>query len=172
MLSKLAGFNRSALFWWLLILLCVGLEAGALFYQFVLGDDPCVLCVHVRAWVLGIGLAAALGLLLRKSWVGLMIANLVTLGFAAGLLERSYQVLGAERGFTDGVCSMNANFPAWLPLDQWLPAVFKPLESCGFTPWVIPDLVSMAEVLIVVAVGLALVMLVMLLSSFKPVEAD
>ncbi|MEZ5447877.1 MAG: disulfide bond formation protein B [Thiolinea sp.] len=105
----------------------------------------------------------------RRDWI---FANLLTLGAAIGMLERSYVTLGTEMGFVEGSCSqLTDGFPAWLPLDRWVPAVFEPLESCGLTPWVIPQWMSMAQALILVAGGLVLVMLVMTVVSLIPERA-
>ncbi|HPQ94167.1 MAG: disulfide bond formation protein B [Thiothrix sp.] len=165
MFQKLAHINRSAGFWGGLLLLGLGLELGALFYQYVLDYAPCVLCVQVRAWVMGLLLVGLLGLWLRHSRIGLILANLLGLAGSLGLLERSYQTLGTEMGFVEGTCSLTAGFPAFLPLNVWWPAVFKPLESCGYTPWIIPDLLSMAEALIVISVALVLLFVLMLPAS-------
>lgn len=167
MFQKLARINRSAWFWSGLFLLGLGMELGALFYQYVLDYYPCVLCVQVRAWVMGVMLAGLAGLWLRLHPVGLILANLLGLAASLGMLERSYQTLGTEMGFVEGSCSLlDAAFPAFLPLDTWWPAVFKPLESCGYTPWIIPELLSMAEILMVIAVALVLLFVIMLPASF------
>lgn len=167
MLERFARWNQSAGFWIALIVLCLALEGAALFYQYVLYYDPCVLCVHIRAWILGLMLAGVAGLLLRKTRIGLIIANLAALVFSLGFIERAYQTLGTEMGFVSGACSMNPNFPSFLPLHQWLPSVFEPLTSCGYTPWVIPQVLSMAQSLMVVSVLLGIVMLLMLISSLR-----
>lgn len=167
MLAKLTTLNRSALFWGGLIVLCIVLEVAALYYQYVLDYLPCVLCVHIRAWVFAIMLAAIFGFFMRNSRPGLIVANLLTLTTAMGMLERAYIVLGTERGWVDGSCGdLITGFPNWLALDKWLPAVFKPLESCGLTPWVIPQWMSMAEALILFAGGLFLMMNICALGSF------
>ena len=167
MLEKLARWNRSAGFWLSLIILCFALEAAALVYQYVFYYDPCVLCVHIRAWILGILIAAIAGLFLRKHRLGLLIANLLVLLFSAGFVERAYQTLGTEMGFVTGACSMNPHYPSFLPLHQWLPSVFEPLTSCGYTPWVIPQVLSMAQTLMAISVTLFVVMLVMWVSSLR-----
>ncbi len=167
MLAKFASLNRSALFWGGLIFVCIALELGALYYQYQLDYLPCVLCVHIRIWVFAIMLAAIVGFFLRNSRPGLIIANLLTLTAAFGMLERSYIVLGTERGWVDGSCGdLVTGLPAWFALDKWLPAVFEPLESCGLTPWVIPQFMSMAEVLVLLAGLLVLLMTLFTLSSF------
>ena len=165
MLNKLATLNRSAGFWLLLMLFAMGMLGMALFYQYVLGTLPCVLCVQIRAWVTAILLLAVLGLFLRHSRVGVILSNFLVLLASLAFAERAYVTLGTERGFVEGTCGMNPHFPAWLKLDDWLPAVYKPLESCGYTPWVIPDMLTMAEALMLVAVLLVLLMAVMLVTS-------
>ncbi len=168
MLDKLNYLNRSGWFWSALIVLCIMMEGGALFYQYVLEYDPCMLCVHVRAWVLAMMIAAVIGLFLRHSRIGLVLANLLTFGTIIGFAERAYVTLGTERGWVDGSCGdLESGYPAWLPLDKILPAVFQPLEACGLTPWIIPQFMSMAEALILIAAGLLLVMLVLLPNSIR-----
>jgi disulfide bond formation protein DsbB len=68
----------------------------------------------------------------------------------------------------DGSCGdLSDGYPAWLPLDKLLPAVFQPLESCGLTPWVIPQFMSMAEALILLAAGLFVAMVIIALNSVR-----
>lgn len=172
MLERLASWNRSAGFWLILMVLCIALEGAALVYQYVFYYDPCVLCVHIRAWILGILVTSLLGLVLRNSRVGLIIANLLVLIGSLGFVERSYRTLGTEMGFLDGACSMNPNFPSFLALNQWLPAMFEPLTSCGYTPWVIPQILSMAQTLMALSVVLALGMLLMLVTSLRRPKQD
>ena len=167
MLAKLASLNRSALFWGGLIFACIALELGALYYQYVLDYLPCVLCIHIRIWVFAIMLAAIFGFFMRNSRPGLIVANLLTLTATLGMVERSYIVLGTERGWVDGSCGdLVSGLPSWFALDKWIPAVFEPLESCGLTPWVIPSFMSMAEALMLFAVVLFLLMTIFTLGSF------
>ena len=65
----------------------------------------------------------------------------------AGLLERSWMLLGTERGFIEGSCDFDLGLPAWLALDQWFPEVFKVWEACGYTTELLFE-VSMAEGLV------------------------
>lgn len=172
MLERLARWNRSTWFWLMLIVLCITLESAALVYQYVFYYDPCVLCVHIRAWILGILFASVLGLLLRHNRIGLMISNALVLICSLGFVERSYRTLGTEMGFLEGACSMNPNYPSFLPLNTWLPSVFEPLTSCGYTPWVIPQVLSMAQTLMALSVALAIMMLVMLVTSLRRPSAE
>ena len=74
---------------------------------------------------------------------------------SAGLLERSYQLFGVERGFIMGSCTMESGLPAWFALDEWLPVVFQVHEPCGYTPELFFG-ITMAEALIVVSLLLLL----------------
>nr|CAA6827997.1 MAG: Disulfide bond formation protein DsbB [uncultured Thiotrichaceae bacterium] len=173
MLKKLTELNRSAWFWITLIVLCFAQEAVALYYQYVLHYDPCMLCVHIRAWVMAIMLLAILGLFLRNSRIGLVITNLLMLSAAGGMLERAYMTLGTERGWVDGSCGdLESGYPTWLPLDQWWPAMFQPLEACGLTPWLIQQVMSMADALMLLSGGLVLVMLVLFLNSIRAAVSE
>ena len=55
MINALSSIARSRTFWFLVLLACVVLEGTALYYQYILDYGPCVLCVHIRAWIFGLG---------------------------------------------------------------------------------------------------------------------
>jgi disulfide bond formation protein DsbB len=140
------------------------MESIALYYQYVLDYGPCVLCVHIRAWVLALLIISIIGFVLRATPWGLALANFIALVFSTGMLERAYTTLGIEQGFIDGSCTLSSGFPSWLPLDKWSPTIFEPWEACGYTPELLFG-ITMAEGLIVLAAGLVLVTLAMLLAG-------
>jgi len=166
-MKRLSAIGASAGYWLALILLVLGLEGTALFYQYRLDEWPCVLCIHVRIWLVGLLLVAlpVLGLR-RQRWV-VALGHAATFGIGLGLTDRSWQLLGIERGFiTGGSCDMSLGLPGWLALDQWLPWLFQVQTSCGYTP----ELgfgITMAEALLVFSVGLALVGLVLLAATLR-----
>jgi disulfide bond formation protein DsbB len=159
---KLRGFQK--LYWMLLFVLGLGLEASALFHQYVLGEWPCVLCIHVRIWVLGFTLVALIALFTGSNrWLqrGLHLVNSVMmLGFA----ERSWQTLAVERGWVFGDCNMESGLPPWFALDKWFPAMFEVQTACGYTPVIIFN-ITMAEILLALSSVLLLVSLLMLTVS-------
>lgn len=160
MLDKLTWLGRSSWYWLSLVLLGLVFESVALFYQYVLDYWPCVLCIHVRIWVLGLILVAVTGFLVRHTWSLRLVSHLLVTTVAAGLLERSWQLLGTERGFIVGSCAMESGLPAWFALDDWFPAVFKVWEACGYTPELLFG-VTMAEALLTVSGVLFLIGLTM-----------
>lgn len=118
-----------------MIAAALALETVALYYQYALNQYSCVLCIHVRIWVLAFVLVGLLGLPLKRSRAGLLFATLLSVIAASGLAERSWQTLATERGWsTELVCNMAADLPFWFALDKWVPAVFEVQASCGRTP--------------------------------------
>jgi disulfide bond formation protein DsbB len=150
-------------FWLGLLALGVSFETIALFYQYYLDYPPCVLCIHARIWVLGMIIVSLLALFIYKNWIGLFTMQVLMTLLSAGLFERSYQLLGIERGFIFGSCSMESGLPTWFALDDWFPSVFKVWEPCGYTPELLFG-VTLAEALIVVSSILLLLSSVLTLS--------
>ncbi len=166
MLQKLAAHSKA--YWLLLIAAGLSLEGVALYFQYGLDYGPCVLCTHIRAWILGLIMVAVAGLALSGSRLA-PLPHLLSVPVAAALVERSWLTLGIERGFIEGSCTMDSGYPAWLALDRWWPTVFEPWEPCGYTPELLFG-VTMAEALIVLMVMLLLVTLLMTASSIKAVQ--
>lgn len=166
MIKKLAIIGKTVWYWMALALLVLAFESVALFYQHVLDELPCVLCIHVRLLMLALILVALAAMFLRVfKWLN-TLAHALTALVAAVLLERSYQLLGTERGFTFGDCGMDLGLPDWLAVDSWFPAVFKVQTSCGYTPELLFG-ITMAEALIVFSAVFILVTLVMTIASLQ-----
>ena len=164
MLEIVSRLRQGNLYWILLIILGISLVAGALFYQYVLDYSPCVLCIHVRIWVLGFVALAVLALLFDiNQWFnrGFHLINTIIM---VGLVERSWQTLAVERGWVFGECDMESGLPSWFALDKWFPAVFEVQAACGYTPLILFN-ITMAEVLMLVSSGLLLVSLALLVAS-------
>ncbi len=163
MLNRLARLPASRLWWLALIVLCLLLEGVALYYQYVLDYLPCVLCIHVRMLLFALLLVSVAGFFLAGiPAIGILLMALTT-GIWAWMTERSYQLLGTERGWIMGECQMQSGLPDWLALEQWIPWLFKIHEPCGYTPFLVFR-ISMAEVLIVLSVVMLVVCLLSLVA--------
>ena len=166
MLELIRQFSQSKLYWILLITLGLSLEAAALYYQYVLDEWPCVLCIHIRVWISGFIVLAVLALLVGSNrWLtrGLHLVNTVIM---AGFVERSWQTLAVERGWVFGECDMESGLPSWFALDKWFPAIFEVKTACGYTPLILFN-ITMAEVLLVVSSSLLGASLVLLAVSLR-----
>jgi disulfide bond formation protein DsbB len=147
-LGRLTTFSKSAWYWLLLVVVGLSFESVALYYQYVLELMPCVMCIQVRIWMAALILVALAALWMRRNTFMILLAHMLTVVIAIGLLERSYQLLGTERGFTFSDCGMDLGMPAWFALDDWFPALFQVQTSCGYTPELLFG-ITMAEALIV-----------------------
>lgn len=142
--------------YWMLLLFCgLALMSTALFYQHVLGERPCLLCIQVRLWISLLIIVSLIGLLTISNKLVLLVMHSFTVFIAIALVERSYQLLGTERGFVFGDCGFDLGLPGWFALDQWLPSVYYVQTSCGYTPEIIFG-ITMAEALMLFSVVLLL----------------
>ena len=135
--------------WLLLAATALGLELTALYFQYVLELDPCVLCVYERTAVAGIFAAGLLGAIAPRVRL-LRWSGLVLWGVSAGWgLLIAMQHVGIQLGELDLTCDYLPDFPAWAPLEQWWPEVFMPTGLCGDVQWVFAGL-SMPQWMVVI----------------------
>lgn len=151
----LVWLSQHRFYWAALVLAGLALEAGALYFQYVLDEWPCVLCIHVRIWVVALVLLGILALLFTGSRVAMRWFHGASIIIVLGLLERSWRVLAVERGWVFGDCDMDLGMPAWFALDKWFPWLFEVQTACGYTPIIAFD-ISVAEVLLVISAALLL----------------
>ena len=121
-------------YWLGLFVLGLAMEGVALYYQHVLGDEPCQLCIHVRIWVAAFTLLALLMCLLPKNhWLN-MGGHLLAVACMVGFWERCKVLIDVELGRGNTSCGIYLNFPEWFALDRWMPSVFEVRNFCGQTP--------------------------------------
>lgn len=152
--------------WIMLLLLGVGLEACGLYFQYELRLPPCVNCVYERAFYLCFIVAGLIGFLCPSNILVRSLANLTFLGGSIGgvfvafdHLTSVYQTgLGAS-------CKLKANFPDFLPLDEWLPWMFSPTASCEPLDWSLLGL-TMPEWILISFVCGTVVSLCFIMSEF------
>ena len=133
----LAAFSYSRLAWALLTLGAALLFTIALYFQYVQGLAPCVMCVYQRAALAGVILAASIGWLApNQRW----LSNGALLGWlGSALMGTKLALEHIDYQFNPSPfvkCSTVAEFPAWLALDAWWPALFYPSGDCADASWV------------------------------------
>lgn len=149
-----------------MLVLCLILEGIALYYQYGLNYLPCVLCIHVRMLLAGIIVISVFGLMFSSIKPLSLTMFALLAGFWIWMAERSYQLLGVERGWIFGECDLSSGLPEWLALESWFPWLFEIYEPCGYTPFLLFR-ITMAEALIVMSVFFSLLMIGALLMQFK-----
>ena len=160
--QPLACVASSGLYWLALIAFSLLNLIIALYYQYALNEWPCVLCIHIRLWFSVLLVVGIVGFFLRHHAWPRLLSHLASLLVATGLSERSYMLLGTEKGFVFSDCGFDAGLPPWLALEDWLPWLYRVETSCGYTPELLLG-ITMAEALM--ALSVALVMLTLLMST-------
>ena len=161
----LVNLSTQRRYWTALILIGAALEGGALYYQYFLDEWPCVLCIHVRIWVVAFMLLAMVAIFCTNSIVTTRIAHFLNVGIMVGLLERSWRVLAIERGWIFGDCDMDLGMPAWFALDKWIPSLFEVQTACGYTPLILFD-ITMAESLLVISALMSIMSAAVFIASW------
>lgn len=164
--STLQHWINSKILWIGLIVLSLSMEGIALFFQYVLDEPPCITCIHFRLLFVVIILFSIIGLITYKSKIGRMISVVgVALSFFF-MTERAYLLLGTERRFITGECGFALDFPDWIAVDKWVPWLFQPMTSCGYTPEILFG-ITMAESLMAFTVIMSLFSLWLIFSTFR-----
>lgn len=110
------------------------LELCALFFQYAMGLEPCIMCIYQRTAVLGI-LLSALIVLIKNNAVTRLIGFI---GWGASAIWGTFIAIehvdiqtAANPFFV--TCEIVPNFP--VPLHDWIPAFFAATGDCGDIDW-------------------------------------
>ena len=153
-------------YWAALILIGSALEAAALYYQYGLDEWPCVLCIHVRIWIMAFVLLGILAIICARSKLAMRIAHGLNVLIMLGLVERSWNVLAVERGWIFGNCEIDLGMPTWFALDKWIPSLFEVQTACGYTPLILFN-ITMAEALLVFSTLLLIISAAVCFASWQ-----
>jgi disulfide bond formation protein DsbB len=152
-IQALSKLSQNKYYWLSYIVGSLSLLAMALYSQYIDQQLPCVMCIQVRLLLSLLILLAVIGLLTRNRCMMNVLSNLSVVLVAGTLVERSYMLLGTERGFVFSDCGFDLGLPSWLQLDVWLPGLYGVETSCGYTPELFFG-ITMAEALMVMSVSL------------------
>lgn len=122
------------------------LEAAALYFQFGMKLDPCVLCIYQRVAVLGLAVGGLIGAVYPRQGILRLTGYLVIGGSAALGLRFALRHVAVIRGESLD-CSFLPDFPTWLPLHEWFPLLFQPTAMCDEIDWYFLGL-TMPEVMV------------------------
>jgi len=162
LVAQLKDIAHSRWYWLVYIVGGVSLIAIALYFQYARDELPCVMCIQIRLWFSLLIIVSFIGLLARRIKAINALVQVSIVFIAVGLMERSYKLLGTERGFWDGHCGFDIGLPTWFAIDKWLPWLFRVETTCGYTPEILFG-ITMAETLMVMSVALLIVSFCVLL---------
>lgn len=141
--------------WLLLGFSTLLLELVALYFQYGMKLEPCIMCIYQRVAIFGImgsGFITAIA-------PNLMVMRLIGFGtwavsaiWGLSIAIEHVSIQGNTDPFSFVTCDRIPNFPDWLPLHQWIPDIFEARGDCGDINWRLFDL-TMPQWMIVVFAG-------------------
>lgn len=167
MLALLKQFSEKRSAWFLLAFSSLALELTALYFQYGMGLQPCVLCVYERLAMIGLFIAGIIGILAPRSLIVRLIA--LALGLFSGIkgLLISLRHLDLQMNPAPWKqCEFIPNFPETLPFHKWLPAIFSPTGTCNDSQWSLFG-ITMVQWLVFIFAVYVIVLAVILIAQVK-----
>ena len=138
-LKLLKTLGNTRVFWIILGIVAIGI---VLFSHFVIQDflliPPCEQCVYIRYAFVVLMLGCFIVALEPRSWIFKSIGVIVILyalvrGIVAARTLNTIHI-ALKEGIVFGLkgCSLEPQFDFNLPLDTWIPQLFRPLGFCGY----------------------------------------
>ncbi|MBT4882915.1 MAG: disulfide bond formation protein DsbB [Glaciecola sp.] len=164
MLNLFSAWAESKSAWLSLFMSSALLIVTALYFQHIMDLQPCIKCIYQRTAVFGILVSSLMPLIWQHSLTRLL--GFIGWGVASiwGFLiaHEHVDILFAANPFFV-VCDIIPNFPAFMPLHEWLPAVFGATGDCSENSWQFLDM-GMAQWMRIIFGIYAVTWLIMLIS--------
>ncbi|CAH7340878.1 Disulfide bond formation protein B [Vibrio chagasii] len=148
--KHLLKFSHSWVSWALMLVVVNCLLTSSMYFQHVVGLSPCINCIYERMCLIGLALTALAGLALHKSvyFRGLvMFSWLLNSGVGLKIATEHHLLQVSPSPFS--MCTTKLAFSDKVPLDVWMPSVFKAFGSCSDSVWSFME-VSMVQWIIVI----------------------
>ena len=164
MLNLFSSWAESKSAWLTLFMSSALLIVTALYFQHIMDLQPCIKCIYQRTAVVGILVSSLIPLLWQHSvtrllgFIGWGVASIW--GFL--IAHEHVDILFAANPFFV-VCDIIPNFPTFMPLHEWFPAVFGATGDCSENSWQFLDM-GMAQWMRIIFAMYALTGLIMLIS--------
>ena len=117
MLALFKQFSEKRSAWFLLACSSLALELTALYFQYGMGQQPCVLCVYERLAVAGLYIEGIIAIYAPRAL------------FSVRHLDLQMNPAPWKQ------CEVVPDFPEMMPLHKWLPSIFGPTGSCNDSQW-------------------------------------
>lgn len=112
------------------------LELVALYFQYVMLIQPCVICIYERCTLFGILGAALIGACAPKSLLLSYAATMLWIYSAWQGVRLSWMHTMIQLNPSPfSTCDLFVIFPSWMPLDKWIPTVFLASNDCNIEKW-------------------------------------
>jgi disulfide bond formation protein DsbB len=164
LLNIFSSWAESKTAWLSLFMSSALLIVTALYFQHLMDLQPCIKCIYQRTAVFGILVSSLLPIIWQHSLTRLL--GFIGWGVASiwGFLiaHEHVDILFAANPFFV-VCDIIPNFPAFMPLHEWFPAVFGATGDCSENSWQFMNM-GMAQWMRIIFATYAIAWLLMLVS--------
>lgn len=154
--------------WLSLFIVAIIFESVALFFQYIIGLQPCVMCIYQRTAMLGIACAGLVGAIAPSNLI-VRISGYAIWGYSAikGLLLALEHVEIQTNPSPFFTCDFVPNFPKWLKLDEIVPAFFQATGDCAEISWMFAGY-SMSQWMVVIFISFIVALAVIVLNRLRP----
>lgn len=129
-------FNQQKISWAILAVSALGLLFTALYFQHVMDLQPCINCIYQRTAVIGVLVAAIIPLIYNHFATRLIAYFIWAYSCIQGIIvARVHLDVIFSKSLLPAVCDIVPNFPALLPIHEWIPSVFGATGSCNENSW-------------------------------------
>lgn len=168
MLRFLNQCSRGRGAWLLLAGSALALELVALWFQHGMHLAPCVMCIYERCALLGILGAGIVGTVAPRTPLRFVALAIWVYSAVRGLQLAWEHTMLQLHPSPFVTCDFAARFPAWLPLDKWLPQMFVASGDCGVSQWSFLSMGMPQWLVGIFAAFLIVAVLVVIAQAFKP----
>lgn len=129
-------FSQQKLSWAILAASALGLLLAALYFQHMMDLQPCINCIYQRTAVIGILIAAIVPLVYNHFATRLIAFFIWGYSCIQGLIvAREHLDVIFSTSLIPKICDIVPNFPASMPMHEWIPSVFGATGSCNENSW-------------------------------------
>ncbi|WP_405631238.1 disulfide bond formation protein DsbB [Pseudoalteromonas sp. Ld20] len=134
-MNWLANLAQQRTPWILLAVTAFIFEIVALFFQYKMGLEPCIMCIYQRTAMLGLLVAGLIGAIKPSHFIFrfLGIVTWATASIWGYLIAREHIDMQTTTDPFAFSCEFEPNFP--LPLHEWIPNFFAATGDCGNIDW-------------------------------------
>lgn len=136
MLALLAKMAEEKWSWGALWLSALAFEMTALYFQYAMGLEPCIMCIYQRTAMLGILFSGLLPFIyphFATRMLGFMGWGVSAIWGLLIAIEHVDIQMDPNPFFAS--CAIVPNFPSFLPLHDWIPVFFAATGDCGNIDW-------------------------------------
>lgn len=129
-------FSQQKLSWAILAVSALGLLLAALYFQHMMGLQPCINCIYQRTAVIGILVAGIIPLIYMHFATRILAFFVWAYSCIQGIIvARAHLDIIFSKSPFPAICDIVPKFPTFMPMHEWVPSIFAATGSCNENSW-------------------------------------